>query len=149
MIALGIASLLGLSKLLNGKPRVFVSYDHSKDAHYKRLLQAWDANSNFEFEFDSRGPDVAIDSTDASVIKSTLTKMMKGSTHLLVLVGEKSHKSKWMEWEITRAKEKDVNLKIIAVKIAKKNQAPTALMNSGVTWVTSFKRDRISEALKA
>lgn len=25
------------------KPKVFVSYDHSEDVNYKRLLQAWDA----------------------------------------------------------------------------------------------------------
>ena len=35
------------------KTKVFVSYDHSEDALYKRLLQAWDANSNFDFEFDA------------------------------------------------------------------------------------------------
>ena len=38
------------------KTKVFVSYDHSEDALYKRLLQAWDANPTFDFEFDSRGP---------------------------------------------------------------------------------------------
>lgn len=37
------------------KPKVFVSYDHSEDSDYKRLLQAWDANPNFKFDFDSRG----------------------------------------------------------------------------------------------
>lgn len=33
------------------KPKVFVSYDHSEDVLYKRLLQAWDANPDFAFEF--------------------------------------------------------------------------------------------------
>ena len=31
---------------------VFISYDHSEDVHYKRLLEAWDANSKFDFEFE-------------------------------------------------------------------------------------------------
>lgn len=130
------------------KVKVFVSYDHSEDAHYKRLLQAWDANPDFDFEFDSRGPNVAIDSTDAAVIKARLTTLMKSATHLLVLVGEKSHTSKWITWEIDRAKQSDVKLKLAAVKLAKANSTPSGLLNVGTAWATSFERDRIIDALK-
>lgn len=130
------------------KPKVFVSYDHSEDANYKYLLQAWDANPDFDFEFDSRGPNVAIDSTDASVIKTRLTTLMKGATHLLVLVGAKSNSSSWMRWEIDRAKQSDVRLKLAAVKLAKDNVTPAGLLNVGTAWATSFERDRIVEALK-
>ena len=63
------------------KPKVFVSYDHSEDAHYKYLLQAWDANPDFDFEFDSRGPNVAINSIDAGVIKTRLTTLMLTLIH--------------------------------------------------------------------
>ena len=129
------------------KRKVFVSYDHSEDAHYKRLLQAWDANPDFDFEFDSRGPDVPIDSSDAAKVKQSLTTMMKGATHLLVLIGEKSASSKWVNWEISRAKENDVKLKLAAVKLAKSNVTPAGLLNAGTSWATSFERDRIVEAL--
>jgi hypothetical protein len=131
------------------KQKVFVSYDHSEDAHYKRLLQAWNANPEFDFEFDSRGPDVAIDSTDASIVKQSLTRMMKTATHLLVLVGEKSHKSKWMTWEIDRSKESDIKLRLAGVKLEKANVTPPGLLNVGTAWATSFERDRIVEALRA
>jgi len=131
------------------KPKVFVSYDHSEDVHYKRLLQAWDANPDFDFDFDSRGPDVAIDSRDAGVVKAALTAKMKSATHLLVLVGAKSNKSKWMEWEIDRAKQSDVKLKLAAVKLQKENETPVGLLNAGTSWATSFTRDRVVEALKA
>lgn len=130
------------------KPKVFVSYDHSEDAHYKYLLQAWDANPDFDFEFDSRGPNVAINSTDAAVIKTRLTTLMKSATHLLVLVGEKSHTSDWMTWEINRAKASDVKLKLAAVKLAKANITPAGLLNVGTSWATNFERDRIVDALK-
>lgn len=130
------------------KPKAFVSYDHSEDAHYKRLLQAWDANPDFDFEFDSRGPNVAIDSTDASVVKAALTARMKSATHLLVLVGAKSSKSKWMAWEIDRAKQSDVKLKLAGVKLAKDNETPPGLLNVGMSWATSFERDRVVDALK-
>ncbi len=131
------------------KPKVFVSYDHSEDVHYKRLLQAWDANPDFDFDFDSRGPDVAIDSRDAGVVKAALTAKMKSATHLLVLVGAKSNKSKWMGWEIDRAKQSDVKLKLAAVKLQKENETPAGLLNAGTSWATSFARDRVVEALKA
>lgn len=130
------------------KTKVFVSYDHSEDAHYKRLLQAWDVNPNFDFEFDSRGPDVAINSNDAAVVKTALTKLLKESTHLLVLVGAKSHESDWMKWEIERAKQSDVKLKLAAVKLTKANVTPDGLLNVSTAWATSFERDRIVEALK-
>jgi hypothetical protein len=121
--------------------------DGSSPAH-KRLLQAWDANPDFDFDFDSRGPDIAIDSTDATTVKQSLTRMMKSATHLLVLVGAKSAKSKWMQWEIDRAKQDDVRLKIAAVKLAKDNESPSGLLGSGTSWATSFERDRIIDALK-
>lgn len=130
------------------KLKVFVSYDHSEDAHYKRLLQAWDANPDFDFEFDSRGPDVAIDSNDAAAVKAALTAKMKSATHLLVLVGSKTSKSKWINWEIDRAKQSDVKLKLAAVKLAKDNETPAGLLNVGTSWATSFERDRVVDALK-
>jgi hypothetical protein len=130
------------------KTKVFVSYDHSEDAHYKRLLQAWDSNPDFEFEMDSRGPNVAIDSTAAGPIKASLTRMMKDATHLLVLVSAKSNTSKWIQWEIERAKALDTGLKLAAVKLAKDNITPSGLLGVGTSWATSFTRDRIVDALK-
>lgn len=129
------------------KTKVFVSYDHSEDARFKRLLQAWDANPDFDFEFDSRGPNAAIDSSDATIIKQELARRMKTATHLLVLVGEKSAKSKWMTWEIDRAKQGDIKLKLAGVKLAKANETPPGLLGVKTAWATSFERDRIIDAL--
>lgn len=131
------------------KTKVFVSYDHSEDALYKRLLQAWDANSAFDFEFDSRGPNVPINSENAAVVKASLTRLLKSATHLLVIVGEKSHESDWMTWEIARAKESDVKLQLAAVKLNKVNITPPGLLNVGTSWATSFERDRIVDALNS
>lgn len=130
------------------KTKVFVSYDHSEDVHYKRLLQAWDANPDFDFEFDSRGPDVKIDSTAAYVVKQSLTRMMKSATHILVLVGAKTASSTWVNWEIGRAKEPDVKLKLAAVKLEKDNASPQGLLNAGTSWASSFELLRIVEALR-
>ncbi len=108
-----------------GLKKVFVSYDHSEDVHYKELLRAWDANTDFDFEFDLRSPNTAIESKESSVIQAVLTKKMKESEFMLVIIDEKSHSSKWMKWEIDRAKQADNNLKFAAVKIKPSNILPS------------------------
>jgi hypothetical protein len=127
--------------------KVFISYDHSEDVHYRRLLQAWDANSNFAFEFDDRSPTVAIDSIDAAVVKAALTKKMIEADYLLVIVGEKTATSKWVTWEIDRAKKSDTKLCLVAVKISSQNVSPSGLLNTGTSWAQAFERDKILSAL--
>lgn len=59
------------------KRKIFMSYDYSEDVNYKHQFQAWNANSVFDFEFDSDGPDVRIDSDNAPVVMVALTRCMK------------------------------------------------------------------------
>jgi hypothetical protein len=73
---------------------------------------------------------------------------MKTATHLRVLVGAKSYTSKWMAWEIQRAKKPDLTLRLAAVKLNKENITPPGLLGVGTAWATSFTRDRIVQALK-
>lgn len=129
------------------KKKVFVSYDHSEDLHYKDILRAWDANDNFDFEFDQRSPNEAIDSTNASAIKGALTTKMKQAKYLLVIVGAKSYSSKWMNWEITQAKSLDPKLKLAAVKIARTNTLPSGLTTSNTAIATGFTHAGIIAAL--
>ncbi len=125
--------------------KVFVSYDHSEDVYYKRLLQAWDANTSFDFEFDSRGPNVPIDSFEASAIKGALTTKMKSADYLLVIVGEKTNSSKWVRWEISRAKEDDIKLKLAAVRIKSYYTLPEGLAGGSIS--SSFTLAGIVKAL--
>jgi len=126
--------------------KVFVSYDHSEDVHYKELLRAWDANTDFDFEFDLRSPNVAIESTEASVVQGSLTKKMKESEYILIIIGERSYSSKWMKWEIDRAKQPDTNLKFAAVKIKSRNINPQNLpVNAAIT--SGFTLSEIVSAL--
>jgi hypothetical protein len=131
------------------KKKVFVSYDHSEDLKYKNLLAAWDANSNFEFSFDQRSPNEPIDSQVADRVKAALTVMMKSADYLLVIVGSKSHTSKWMTWEIDRAKKDDVKLNLAAVKIAGGYVTPPGLLGVGTAWAYSFEQDSILKALES
>jgi len=148
----GSGALVGLAFLWDwwrrAQPkRVFVSYDHSEDLHYKQLLTAWDANTQFRFEFDQRSPNEAIDSKAVGVVKAALTRKMKEAGYLLVIVGAKSHGSRWMAWEIDRAKQPDIRLKLAAVKIERQHTAPAGLLNVGTAWANGFTRDGIVKAL--
>ncbi|WP_316831848.1 TIR domain-containing protein [Pedobacter aquatilis] len=126
--------------------KVFISYDHSEDRLYKDLLRAWDANTSFEFEFDQRSPNIPIDSIDAAVIKGSLTKKLQQSQCLLVLIGAKSYTSKWMAWEIEKAK--SLGLKLVAIKLSSTNQTPAGLLNARTVFATAFTQEKIITALK-
>ena len=129
-----------------GKKRVFVSHDHSEDAHYRNLLLAWDANSSFEFEFDIRSPVSAIRGKAVSRLKEELHERISQANYLIVIVGRYTYKSKWVLWEIARAKEE--GLKIVAIKIDRSYQLPRNLYNSGVKFVNSFRHESILNALR-
>ena len=125
--------------------RIFISYDYDNDRHYKNLLVAWDKNKDLDFNFYDGSVTVAIDSTDASYIKSQIKLKIEGSTHLLCLVGTNAHKNKWIDWEIQTAIQ--LRKKLIAVKIEKDNMTPVALLNAGATWALSFNFDAIKKAV--
>lgn len=38
------------------KKKVYVCFDYDRDKHYKYLMEAWNANPNFEFLFNDKSP---------------------------------------------------------------------------------------------
>jgi hypothetical protein len=143
-VALG-AYVLG--ELLGQKKRIFVSYYYEDDRRYKHLLTAWSANKKFKLEFEDVSADVDIQTTHEGTLKRVLTRKIKKADALVVLVGKKSHRRKWVRWEIEKAKE--LGKKIIAVKIEQNFQSPTSLLSSGVIWATSFDFEGIKQAMDA
>ena len=65
------------------KKKVFVSFDYENDRYYKYLLEAWDANPDFEFVFSDKTPS-EIDSNDIGRIKAALTTKINSATHTLI-----------------------------------------------------------------
>jgi hypothetical protein len=51
------------------KKKVFVSFDWDNDKEYKFLLEAWNANSGFEFSFNDYSS-AEINSSDISTVKA-------------------------------------------------------------------------------
>jgi len=69
-----------------------VSYDYDNDKRYRYLLSAWDANKQFDFEFDDHSTPY-INSEDAGRIKAAIAAKMKNANCLLVIVGRMSRSS--------------------------------------------------------
>src|SRR5689334_10962078 len=108
------------------KKVVFVSFDYDNDRNYKNLLLAWDKNQEFDFELYDGSLKDAIDSTNASYIKSKIRPLIENATHLLCIVGEKCSTNKWIEWEVQTAVDK--KKKLIGVKIEKSYTSPAVLL---------------------
>lgn len=136
------------------KKKVCISFDYEHDKNYKNLLKAWDANTNFEFTFNDKTPD-EINTNNYSVVKGVLTKKIDSATYLLVIVGKYAnqlHPRKdeigyinWINWEVSKAKE--LNKKLVAVKIDSSYKIPQALLNSGAKIAYSFTQESIIKAL--
>ena len=136
------------------KKTVFVSFDYEDDKDYKFLLQAWDANKDFDFSFSDRSSG-EINSNNIGRVKAALTRKIKSAKHTLVIVGKnanKKHKDSdligyrnWINFEI--AKSKECKNKIVGVKIDKSYKSPEELLDSGASWAMSFKQDSIISAL--
>lgn len=136
------------------KKKVFVSFDFDNDKHYKYLLEAWDANPNFDFVFSDKTPD-EIDTTNIGRIKAALTARINSATHTLVIVGKEANKThkhskligfkNWINFEVYQSKQS--RNKIAAVKIDSSNESPDELSGAGASWATSFKEDLIIQAL--
>lgn len=127
------------------KKKVFISYDYDNDKHYKNLLLAWDGNKLFDFSIHDHSADVSINSTNATAIKRTISRYINEATYFLIIVGKKTNKSAWVEWEIGKAV--DLGKRIVAVKTDRENTSPVGLFGIGASWAMSFTYDAISKAI--
>lgn len=127
------------------KKKVFISYEYDNDKQYKDQLLSWDANKLFEFTIHDHSVDILINNTNGTTIKSVLSRFINESTYFLVIVGEKTHKSTWVQWEVEKAVA--LNKKIIAVKTDRENTSPEALMGVGASWAMSFNYEAIQKAI--
>jgi len=127
------------------KKKVFISYDYDNDRHYKNLLLAWDANSEFDFSLSDQSADVSVDSTDAVVIKRAISAKINNATYFLCIVGKETRLSDWVTWEIEKAAE--LKKSIVAVKTNSTNTSPSAILGIGASWAKSFAFDSIKTAI--
>lgn len=146
-IVLGILAAVAGYALLNKKQKIFVSYYHDTDKHYKRLLTAWSVNDKFELEFEDISTDVSIKSENTAYIKRVIADKIKQCDVFVVLIGKKSHKREWISWEIEKAKE--YGKKIVAIKEKRSHKSPEDLLSAGAEWVYGFEEKKIRTAIES
>ncbi|WP_234683520.1 TIR domain-containing protein [Bradyrhizobium monzae] len=129
------------------KKVVFISFDYDNDSHYKNLLLAWDKSREFDFELYNGSLKEAINSTNATYIKSKIKPLISKATHVLCIVGKSAAKSDWINWEVQTGA--DLKKKLIGVKLEKAFDSPKALLNNGASWALSFNFDSIKKAVEA
>lgn len=127
------------------KKTVFISFDYDNDADYKNLLLAWDKHNDFDFGFYDGSLREAINSSNATYIKSKIRPKIEAAYRLLCIVGKETSKSAWIDWEISVAATN--KKKLIGVKIEKSNASPEGLLGQKATWALSFNFDAIKKAL--
>lgn len=142
-ILIGAGILYGAYKLLQ-ESKIFVTYDYENDRHYKNMLVAWSRNDSFDISFHDKSVDVSVESDDLGVIRRVVSSRISEATHVLCIVGKDTWRSKWVQWEIEKAKE--LGKPLIAVKVSKSCRAPKALLSAGAKWAHSFNFDSIKRA---
>jgi len=136
------------------KKKVFISFDYDNDRNYRYLLKALAANPRSDIEFEDLTPE-EIQSYDVGRIKAALTRRIRESTHILVIIGAYANslhpdraeigERNWQWWEIVKSDEEGKGF--IAVKIQSTNQTPDPLYGRGVALATSFKVESIIDAI--
>ena len=127
------------------KKRIFISADYDNDRNYKNLLLAWDKNKDFDFELYDGPLSTSANSISATYIKNQIKPKILIASRFLCIVGKKTSKSDWIDWEIQTAV--DHKKKLIGVKIEKDNASPSGLLSIGATWAMSFNFDAIKKAI--
>ena len=136
------------------KKKVFVSFDWDNDKRYRFLLDAWDANPNFDFLFSVLMPS-EVTSDNISRIKAALTARIKSATYTLVIVGKEAntqHKDhvligfkNWINYEVNKSAAN--RNKMVGFKIDNNYASPDELLCAGASWAMSFTQDAITDAL--
>lgn len=93
-----------------GLPRAFVGFS-STDIHYYRLMQAWKANKNIDFNFASCQLQSEVNSADEVYIKRKCRERINLAGKYLLLIGQDTrNKHKYVRWEAEVALEKSCTI---------------------------------------
>lgn len=129
----------------NRKRKIFISFHSKNDAKHKNLLNAWQENQDFEFNFHDKSVGISINSDNKDVIKKEISKKLNEANLIFCIIGERTNERAWVNWELEKAKE--LNKKIIATKIKHNYKSPKCLLNSGIQFI-KFEQEAILEAIR-
>lgn len=137
------------------KKKVYVCFDYERDRIYKFLMEAWDANSDFEFSFNDQSPR-EIQSNDISVVKACLTKKINAANYTVVLAGKDANKKhedadkigyrNWQNFEVARSVAN--GNKLVVVELPGYTEAPEECYGHGAVWAGKYSQQNIIDGLK-
>lgn len=106
-----------LGRAMAYRNKTYVCFDGDEDMHYYRLMTAWKANDELEFNFhNAHDLNTARDSSLEESIKRQLRERFANSKLLIVLIGEKTKGlTKFVKWEMEVAL--NMGLPIIGVNL--------------------------------
>jgi hypothetical protein len=133
--------------------KTYICFDGDTDMKYYRMMQAWDANEHFEFEFhNAHDLNTARDTSQVESIKRQLRIRFANSKLLVVLIGERTKfLRRFVQWEMEVAL--GLPLPIIGVNLNGKrdrddDRCPPAIRDELVVY-TSFGAKIINYAMKS
>lgn len=136
------------------KKKVYVCFDYDNDKHYKYLMEAWDANPDFDFSFNDLSPD-EIQSNNISVIKACLTKKINDANYTVVLAGKEANKlhkdwlqigyKNWQNFEVARSIAN--GNKLVIIELPGYKEAPEECYGKGAIWAGKFSQQNIIDGL--
>jgi hypothetical protein len=154
-IGAAFAAAKVVEEIVASNRKIYVAFDYENDRHYKRLLEAWNANKEFDLRF-SDASSGEVQSSDVARVKGALTAKIRDADILLVLVGKEANKfhrdrvqigfRNWVNFEVARAR--DAGKRIVAVKLDRSHEAPEQLNGAGASWAMSFTEGGIMKALR-
>lgn len=116
--------------------RIFIAHQHGDRQQVKGfILLRWNINVNFSF-FDRSLVD-PLDSENETYIRRRIREEMHGSSVTVVLIGEKTNQSKWVNWEIEQSANRGNGLLGIKLKGKSGSKTPSLLRTNGaevLTW---------------
>jgi MTH538 TIR-like domain (DUF1863) len=131
--------------------RIFICYEGEDRNRAKgfRLLR-WNQNVDLDF-FDRHLLD-PVKSKDPNYIKGVIRERMHGTSCIVVIIGEHTHESEWVDWEIREAIANGKGVLGIRVKDAGDVKTPPALEEAGaevIDWSPHEFDDAIERAIGA
>lgn len=110
--------------------RVFISYEGSdrKQAKGFRLLR-W--NKNVDVEFHDRHLLDPVDSTNDDYIRRCINDELKGTSVTVVIVGENTKDSDWVDYEIERSLDKGNGILAVKLPDVDDDKVPDKIVENG------------------
>lgn len=102
-----------------------------EDKDLVTLFRGQARNKNSDLEFNDYSVTVPFNSEDADYIRSRITERIKDASITICLIGEDTHKSSWVEWEI--GKSDNLGKRLLGVRLhssSNRDRAPQALIDA-------------------